>query len=140
MFECEETSAGITEDEKIEKHSLKKELDSYKYFKYIADNYNEKRPFLGLNAFFCGSTFRMLLENYISICPLWSCCFGPENIPASNAEVEGHYSIIKKEMGTSKRYTYAELIKARYVQTAAEMVEIVRIVFILSYVICRNLL
>jgi len=84
------------------------------------DNNQQENPYFAPNVL-----KKVLIEDLMPLSPLWACCFGPIPQHASNAEVECHFSILKRNLPQNKRVNPASLVKNIYVNTCQEMTELV---------------
>jgi len=109
--------------------TLRKSLPSFKFFhqRYNEFKSTQVESSTMKNPHYSPELFRrVLLNDFMPLCPLWCSAVGSINTPLSNAEVENNFHIMKRSFPRSKRYTEGDFIGHRYTQTIGDVVETVR--------------
>ena len=113
-----------------ESKTLRKSLPSYRFFRdfcdkiVLDDNDSEKR-----NEYFCPLFVSLLVDDIMPLSPLWSPTSSLEEKHASNAEVEGSFSLLKRSFSKGQRFSKAVFLKECYVFTKNCVLEVVIFLF-----------
>jgi len=93
-------------------NGLRKSLPSYFYFKNIFNNFTEDASKLpGINVYYSPCLAKVLVDDFMPLSPLWSPTSGKEHKHGSNAEIEGSFHLLKRDMASGERFTLTNFVR-----------------------------